>query len=192
MNYLDDGRIRFCISAKLFTSFPHNLWEQLLAVSTDMQLKHGGNRDATHQHSIPTPFAPALSALLSSPTWTALHASTRISSTTLPISHLLLQHKVSIPLLLFHTLPKAALNIFSSGFSYPTSDDMITASNLQQHQVWYSWSVEYMHKHNLTLSLAKESFDTHRSNTLRSLSSFLKRESKLDTTASLTARLFSL
>lgn len=27
-------------------------------------------------------------------------------------------------------IPKAALNIIASGFSYPTSEDMITASNL--------------------------------------------------------------
>lgn len=29
-------------------------------------------------------------------------------------------------------IPKAALNMFASGFSEPTSEDMITASNLQQ------------------------------------------------------------
>lgn len=29
-----------------------------------------------------------------------------------------------------HYIPKAAKNIFASGFSYPTSEDMMTASNL--------------------------------------------------------------
>lgn len=31
-------------------------------------------------------------------------------------------------------IPRAALNILASGFSYPTSEDTITASNLHQDQ----------------------------------------------------------
>ena len=32
----------------------------------------------------------------------------------------------------FQHIPKAALNIWASGFSYPTSEDITTASNLNE------------------------------------------------------------
>lgn len=96
-------------------------------------------------------------------------------------------------------VPKADLNMFASGFSYPTSEDMITASNLQResramlrflihsqkkktntHVTWI-WQFSNKQKNKEWCPVA------HRCKTLRSSSSFLKRESKLDTTASLTA-----
>jgi hypothetical protein len=88
---------------------------------------------SAYQHSSPIALAPALSAASSSPTCTALLASTPMLSdkqkTTTFISFIEKFHDLSQ--MRFDFIPNAILNISGAGFSYPTSDDTTMASNLE-------------------------------------------------------------